>query len=119
VLETRTPGAAQALSPDNATSLAPHGIQLVKNPCNPCQGKHISPARFMQPAGSQLSGGNRRALIAQGEKLWNDRTLGKSGLACARVERLSSRSPSVGNLDESVQFSRIGPMAQQFKRGIQ
>ena len=37
--------------------------------------------RFKQPRGVKLAAG--KDLVAQGEELWNDRTLGKSGLACA------------------------------------
>jgi hypothetical protein len=52
------------------------------NPCNPCGGAKIDPARFQQPANFTY-GGDREALLAEGEFLWNDRTLGNSGLACS------------------------------------
>jgi len=55
------------------------------NPCggNPCGGASVDPGRFQQPAGVELAGGDRRELIRQGEQLWKDRELGKSGIACA------------------------------------
>jgi hypothetical protein len=52
------------------------------NPCNPCGGAKIDPARFKQPAGFQV-GGDRSELLAEGERLWNDRSLGSSGIACS------------------------------------
>ena len=54
-----------------------------RNPCNPCGGQKVDASRFKQPAGVKLAGGRRASLIAHGKELWNDRTLGKSGLACA------------------------------------
>lgn len=54
------------------------------NPCNPCgAGQSVAPERFKQPAGVRLQRGSNAALLAEGEKLWNDPKLGKSGLACA------------------------------------
>ncbi len=53
------------------------------NPCNPCGGAKIDSSKFLQPAGVKLAGGDHAALVKQGEKLWNDRTLGSSGLACS------------------------------------
>jgi hypothetical protein len=66
-----------------------------KNPCNPCAGKpanpcnpcgsssRIDPSRFKQPEGVAIAGTKSARLVAVGEKLWNDRGLGTSGLACA------------------------------------
>lgn len=57
------------------------------NPCggkmNPRGGASVEASRFQQPAGQKLAGGRSSDLIARGNSLWNDRTLGKSGLACA------------------------------------
>jgi cytochrome c len=55
------------------------------NPCggNPCGGASVDSSRFKQPAGVRLARGSKSSLIAAGEELWNDRTLGKSGLACS------------------------------------
>ena len=53
------------------------------NPCNPCGGAMVDAARFKQPDGMTLARGSKAHLVARGEELWNDRTLGKSGLACA------------------------------------
>jgi cytochrome c len=59
------------------------------NPCggNPCGGGSVDSSRFKQPAGVQLASGSwfsgKSGLISEGEELWNDRTLGKSGLACS------------------------------------
>ncbi len=52
------------------------------NPCNPCGGARVDPARFQQPAGATLASGSAAELLAEGERLWNDRSLGRSGLAC-------------------------------------
>jgi hypothetical protein len=53
------------------------------NPCNPCGAGKVDASRFKQPAGVRLASGERTQLLARGEKLWNDRSLGSSGLACA------------------------------------
>jgi hypothetical protein len=53
------------------------------NPCNPCGAAQVDPARFKQPKGVRLASGGKNTLIEEGEKLWNDRSLGQSGLACA------------------------------------
>lgn len=55
------------------------------NPCggaNPCAGAAIDPARFQQPKGVALASGDRATLVAEGERLWNDPSIGKSGLSC-------------------------------------
>ena len=53
----------------------------MKNPCggNPCGGAQVDPERVRQ--GSRTL--SAQADLALGEKLWNDRFLGKSGLACS------------------------------------
>jgi len=56
------------------------------NPCaaaNPCGGGGgIDAKRFRQPDGVRLAAASPR-LIERGEELWNDASLGKSGLSCA------------------------------------
>ena len=54
------------------------------NPCaaNPCAGGRVDPERFRQPEGVTLASGDRAALVAEGERLWNDPSIGKSGLSC-------------------------------------
>lgn len=63
-----------------------------KNPCNPCGGASVDPAKFVQGT-KQLSG---RTDLALGKKLWNDRFLGKSGLACANchIDNYSQMTPT-------------------------
>jgi hypothetical protein len=56
---------------------------MKRNPCNPCGGARVDPSRFKQPAGVKLASGRHSDLAALGEKLWNDRTLGSSGIACS------------------------------------
>lgn len=58
------------------------------NPCakkkpNPCAGSRIDAERFKQPKGSTLASGSHSELVSRGQELWNDKGLGKSGLACA------------------------------------
>ena len=78
--KTLNPCAAKTPNPCAARTLNPCAL---KNPCNPCGGAMIDPSRFVQPAGVKLALGSKADLVARGEELWNDRTLGKSGLACA------------------------------------
>jgi hypothetical protein len=84
------PCAARSLNPCAAKALNPCGAKGnpcnpcgAKNPCNPCGSGGVDPARFKQPQGVELAGGPQSALVVEGERLWNDRTLGNSGLACA------------------------------------
>jgi cytochrome c len=77
--KTINPCAAKTLNPCAAKTLNPCGA----NPCNPCGGAKVDPDRVRQPAGSPLAGGRQRDLVAEGERIWNDRLLGKSGLACS------------------------------------
>ena len=63
-----------------------------KNPCNPCGGKNpcnpcgaaakLDPKSFTRPAGSKRYKGDKAGLVKLGKKLWNDKSLGKSGLSC-------------------------------------
>jgi len=79
-----------------AHKMNPCGAHM--NPCgaNPCGGAKVSASRFLQPAGVQLAKGNSAELLALGEKLWNDRALGKSGLACSTCHnaQYSQMNPS-------------------------
>ena len=107
------------------------------NPCggaNPCAGARIDPARFQQPKDVALASGDRAALVAAGERLWNDAAIGKSGLACASchvqdyalmnptfakpyphfVEMVSQRTGvSQVNAAEMVNFCMVVPMADE------
>jgi cytochrome c len=77
--KTLNPCAAKTLNPCAAKTLNPCGAKL--NPCNPCGGASIDPGRFKQPEGARLASGKR--LLQKGEELWNDRSLGKTGVACS------------------------------------
>ena len=46
-------------------------------------GAKIDSSRFLMPEGATLHEAPSSELAAEGEKLWNDRSLGKSGIACA------------------------------------
>jgi len=53
------------------------------NPCNPCGGgAMVDPDEFVKPAGMSMGGGDRAALVAQGEELWNDTSLSTNGASC-------------------------------------
>jgi len=53
------------------------------NPCNPCGGAMVEPSKFAKPAGMSMGGGDRAALVAEGEELWKDTSLSTNGAACA------------------------------------
>ena len=53
------------------------------NPCNPCGGARIDPAQFKQPSGVKLRNLKDAALVSKGEKLWNDRSIGTTNMACS------------------------------------
>ena len=80
--KTLNPCAAKTLNPCAAKTLNPC-LAKTLNPCNPCGGAMVDASRFKQSRGVTLARGSVADLVAQGEELWNDRTLGKSGLACA------------------------------------
>ena len=42
----------------------------------------IDPTTISRPAGSAEYTGNRQALVERGRELWNDPSIGTSGLAC-------------------------------------
>ncbi len=100
--KTLNPCAAKALNPCSAKRLNPCAGKSnpcsakanpcnpcgAGNPCNPCAGAPIDAARFQQSAAEKLAlraklAVGRKALVTEGEQLWNDRELGKSGVACA------------------------------------
>src|SRR5688500_12549324 len=54
------------------------------NPCaakNPCAAAPIDPTLVTRPAGTRLFAGAPDQLIKEGERLWDDRSLGTSGLS--------------------------------------
>lgn len=57
----------------------------MKNPCNPCNpcggGAQLNPQLIRQPKGTNVASSVK--LIKEGERLFNDNKLGKSGLSCA------------------------------------
>jgi hypothetical protein len=85
--KTLNPCAAKTLNPCAAKTLNPCAAKTL-NPCaaktlNPCAAKTVDPSRIRQPSGFKLASGSHDDLLSYGGKLWNDRFLGKSGLACA------------------------------------
>jgi hypothetical protein len=70
-------------NPCNPCGTQANPCGMKRNPCNPCGGARVDPSRFKQPSGVQLASGSHPELTALGEKLWNDRTLGSSGIACS------------------------------------
>ena len=108
------------------------------NPCNPCGGAKVAARDFMRPAGAGAPAASTAALVSQGKALWNDTTLGNSGLACQSCHvggaalnatfaqayphkvAMATQRAGVGpiNLDEMVQFCMVVPMqAKPFKWG--
>lgn len=76
---------ANACNPCAGANPCVGGNPCGSNPCgggNPCAGARIDPARFQQPSGVSLASGERAALVAEGERLWNDPSIGNSGLSC-------------------------------------
>jgi cytochrome c len=67
------------------------GKDEAANPCaNPCATpSRMDPALFSQPAGFEVdvSGRNGRVVLATGEHIWSDRTLGTTGLSCQACHR--------------------------------
>jgi cytochrome c len=86
-----------------------------------------------RPAGTQLFAGASAQLVKEGERLWNDRSLGTSGLACGTCHlNHANFNPSFVkpfphavamtkqraglkqvSLDEMVQFCMVVPMASK------
>jgi cytochrome c peroxidase len=96
-------GASDELNPCAAKTLNPCAAKTL-NPCaaktlNPCGAvATVDPARIKQPVGVKLASGSQSNLVSTGEQLWNDRMLGKSGLACAscHVDSYGQMLPSFG-----------------------
>ncbi|MEN8160983.1 MAG: cytochrome C peroxidase [Myxococcota bacterium] len=104
------------------------------NPCNPC-GAKVDASQIRQPSGLQLAQGSGADQLALGEKLWNDASLGNSGVACGTCHvkaggtisqmnasfaqpyphRVAMPAQQVGvpsvNAAEMVQFCMTAPMA--------
>jgi len=86
--ETLNPCAAKSLNPCAAKKAAnPCNPCEAKNPCNPCAGNPRNPCGGAAVKKEQFLRGSKelsgQADVALGSKLWNDRTLGKTGLACS------------------------------------
>jgi cytochrome c len=108
-----------------------------KNPCtakNPCAASdRIDPKVVTRPAGTRLFAGASVQLVKEGKRLWNDRSLGTSGLACGTCHLNHANFnpsfvkpfPHAGamteqraglkqvSLDEMVQFCMVVPMASK------
>ena len=102
-----------------------------KNPCNPCGGATVDANAFTRPSGTSLYPGNQAQLAAEGKLLWEDKSLGASGLACANCHinngnfhetflkpyphYVAMPDAQAGvkqvSADEMVQFCMIVPMA--------
>jgi cytochrome c len=109
-------------------------------PCNPCAPKnpcaasnHIDAKLITRPAGTKLSAGKHEELVAEGEKLWNSKSLSSNGLACQTCHQNNAAFNAsfakpyphlVGMvkeragmhkiaLDEMVQFCMVAPMASK------
>ncbi len=100
------------------------------NPCNPCGAAKVAAKDFMRPAGVGAPAAANAALVSQGKALWNDTTLGASGLACQSCHvggaalnatfakayphdvAMATQRAGVGpiHLDEMVQFCLIVPV---------
>jgi hypothetical protein len=78
------PCAAKTLNPCDAKRAGSGGVRMASaNPCNPCGGAKVDPARFKRPRGTKLASGKHSELVALGEQLWNDRSLGNASVACS------------------------------------
>ncbi len=110
------------------------------NPCNPCGGVKVSAKDFVRPAGVGAPTVSSAALVSEGQALWNDTSIGTSGLACQSCHvngaalnptfaqpyphkvAMPSQMAGVGpiHLDEMVQFCMVVPMkAKPLKWGSQ
>lgn len=139
------PCAAQAANPCNpcaAKTANPCNpcAATAANPCNPCAAKNpcaaespIDPQLVTRPAGTELFEGSRAELVQLGKQLWQDRSLGTSGLACQTCHLnhagfqptfaqpyphqvampLQRAGLSQVDLDEMVQVCMVIPMAAE------
>ncbi len=60
------------------------------NPCNPCGGAKVAASQFKRPAGVKLSTKVDPTLLAEGKRLWNDKSLSTNGLSCASCHKGNS-----------------------------
>ncbi len=109
---------AKTLNPCDARTL---------NPCNPCGGARVDAKKFVQGSRKLSSQADPKL----GEALWNDRSLGKSGLACSscHIDHYAQMNPTFAkpyphrvamphqqggvdqvNAAEMVQFCMLVPM---------
>ncbi|MFT5450179.1 MAG: hypothetical protein ACI9DC_005384, partial [Gammaproteobacteria bacterium] len=75
------------------------------NPCNPCGAAKVTAKAFMRPCGAGVKPSSDRALIAEGKRLWNDKSLSRNGLACSTCHQ------GHGNLNASFAQSYPHPVA--------
>ncbi len=100
------------------------------NPCNPCAAAKVNPCKVMRPAGMALRISSDRAVLAEGKRLWNDKSLSTNGLACQTCHmnkaalnatfaqpyphRVAMPFQQAGvakvDVDEMVQFCMVVPM---------
>ena len=59
-------------------------------------GQKVDPKLVTQPAGISLYPGDRLQLVAEGQRLWNDKSLGNSGLACGSTVTVAVDNVSTG-----------------------
>ena len=128
------PCAAKAKNPCAVNAANPCAA---KNPCagkNPCAASaRIDPRLVTRPARTRLFTGAPAQLVTEGKRLWNDRSLGTSGLACGTCHlnhanfnpsfvkpfphAVAMTAQRAGltqvNLDEMVQFCMMVPMASK------
>ncbi len=121
------PCAAKRMNPCN-----PCAAKNPCNPCNPCGGGKINSRLITRPDGTQLyARASKAQLLKEGKQLWNDRSLGNSGLACSTCHmnhgnlkrtflkpyphRVDMPQQRAGlhkvDADEMVQFCMVVPMA--------
>lgn len=134
----RTAGNTSAPEPSTVHSQHSPTTQLAReNPCavkalvNPYhRERKVEPQLVTRPAGTKMYQGNSTELLLEGERLWNDRTLGSNRLSCgvchlnngnfnpsfatpyphavALVEQMAGLSQI--SLEEMVQFCLVQPM---------
>jgi hypothetical protein len=125
------PCAAKACNPCNPCAAKNPCAAGACNPCNPCAAKKVAAGEFVRPAGVGAPAASTAALVSKGKALWNDKSLGTSGLACQSCHvngaalnatfaqayphkvAMPSQMAGVGpiHLDEMVQFCMVVPMA--------
>jgi cytochrome c len=136
VAQAANPCAAKAADPCSAKAKNPCVVKAA-NPCaakNPCAASdRIDSKLVTRPAGTRLFAGASAQLVKEGKRLWNDRSLGTSGLACGTCHlNHANFNPSFVkpfphavamteqrarlkqvSLDEMVQFCMVVPMASK------